>query len=392
MRVLLTGPLGFLGWHTRARLRALTDHEIVLADRAVWPRLNELARGVDAVIHLAGVNRGSPEEVNAGNVDLAHAVADAVTAAGSRPMVVFANSVQSGNDTPYGAGKAQSASVLAAAAKNVGSPFVNVKLPNLFGEHGRPEYNSFVASFTRSVVAGDAPHVVDRPVDLLHVQAGAQVLINALYRVTSADLAPAGTATSVQAVLDRLRYFNALYASGDVPPLVTEFDVDLFNTLRASRFPIHYPIRLDPRTDERGQLTEVVRSHGGPGQTFVSTSKPGVTRGEHFHLRKVERFVVISGEARISLRRLFTEEVVTFEVTGHQPVIVDMPTLWVHNITNIGKNELTTVFWTNELFDPHAPDTFAERVVTQPAQPQSLDEPVENGARTGTLLGDGARC
>ena len=161
---------------------------------------------------------------------------------------------------------------------------------------------------------------------------------------------------------DTLRASNELYARGDIPPLLTDLSIDLFNTLRAARFPAHYPIPLTARTDDRGSLVEVVRAHGGQGQTFVSSTKPGITRGEHFHLRKIERFVVLTGEARISLRRLFTDDVVSFDVDGEAPAIVDMPTMWVHNITNTGPGDLTTLFWTHELFDPSAPDTFPEPV------------------------------
>ena len=103
---------------------------------------------------------------------------------------------------------------------------------------------------------------------------------------------------------------HRVYASGDIPPLLTDFDVDLFNTFRAAMFPAHYPIRLVPRADHRGSLVEVVRAHGGQGQTFVSTTRPGVTRGDHFHLRKVERFVVLAGRATITLRRMFSHEIV----------------------------------------------------------------------------------
>lgn len=366
MRVLITGPQGFLGWHTRVRLRALANHEVVVADRASWPRLGELVRRVDAVIHIAGVNRGEPLEVERANIDLARAVAGAVTGSGSSPKVVFANSTQSGNDTPYGVGKAEAALILGKATKDVGSAFVDVKLPNLFGEHGRAKYNSFVASFAESVVTGETPNVSDRMVQLLHAQDASQVLIDALMQTASDEIAPAGIETSVQAVLDKLTSFNHLYAAGDIPPLLTQFDIDIFNTLRAAQFPSHSPIQLAPRSDERGQLTEVVRSHGGQGQTFVSTTKPGITRGEHFHLRKVERFVVLAGEARISLRRVLRDEIVDFDVSGRSPAIVDMPTLWAHNITNTGSSELVTLFWTNVLFDPNAPDTFPEPVGQSP--------------------------
>lgn len=375
MKVLLTGAGGFLGWHTRARLRALTDHEVVAVGRDRFVDLAELTRGVDAVVHVAGVNRGGAGEVEQGNVTLAENVADAVRASGTVSRLVFANSIQTGNDTPYGTGKARASDVLAAAAADVGAHYVDVALPNLFGEHGRPRYNSFVATFVDDVIAGREPQVDDREVELLHVQAAAQVLIDALGEPGD-RLTPPGTPTTVRTVLDTLRSFNELYRTGDVPPLLTDLDVDLFNTLRAAKFPDHYPIPLTPRTDDRGSLVEVVRAHGGQGQTFVSTTHPGVTRGEHFHLRKVERFVVLGGQARISLRRLFDDpgtgadtRTVSFDVDGEHPVVVDMPTLWVHNITNTGSADLTTVFWTHELFDPAAPDTFAEPVHPQPAGP-----------------------
>jgi len=361
MKVLVTGAAGFLGWHTRVRLRALTGHEVIAVDRAGWADLRDHARGVDAIVHIAGVNRGSDDEVKQGNVELAQAVADAALASGTAPRIIYANSVHSGSASPYGTGKSAAAGILATAADTLGSQIVDVRLPNLFGEHGRPRYNSFVATFAHAVITGEAPLIADRPVDLLHVQGAAQALIDGLTAIEE-TLEPAGTPTTVQGVYDTLQGFNAMYATGDIPSLQSDLDVDLFNTLRAALFPAHYPIPLTQRTDARGSLTEVVRAHGGQGQTFVSTTRPGITRGEHFHLRKVERFVVVGGAARISLRRMFTHEVVSFDVTGEAPAIIDMPTMWVHNITNTGFGELTTLFWTNELFDPSAPDTFPEAV------------------------------
>lgn len=362
MRILLTGAAGFLGWHTRARLRALTDHEVTPLDREDWPQLAALVRGADAVIHLAGVNRGSERAVEQGNVVLADQLAQAVRDRPGGLRVVFANSTQAGNGTAYGTGKAQASSVLARAVTSAGGTYADVVLPNLFGEHGRPAYNSFVATFAHAVVRRARPDIVDRPVRLLHAQRAAQVLIEAVTAPVGQPIRPAGTATTVQAVYQTLLAADLLYRAGDIPPLLTDLDLDLFNTLRAARFPAEYPIRLDPRIDHRGRLVETVRSHGGCGQTFVSTSKPGVTRGQHFHLRKVERFVVLDGAAAISLRRLFTEEVVRFDVDGEHPVAIDMPTMWAHNIHNTGSGALTTMFWTNELFDPTAPDTVAEPV------------------------------
>lgn len=364
MKVLLTGATGFLGWHTRARLRALTEHEVVAVGRRNWNDLASHAKGAGAIIHVAGVNRGRDDDVERQNIELATAVAYAARTSGAAPRIVFANSIQSGNGSPYGGGKAAASDLLAATAASLGSAYVDVRLPNLFGEHGRPHHNSFVASFVHAVVNGETPQIADRLVDLLHAQRAAQTLLDGL-TTTEARLDPRGTSSTVRGVFDTLRMFDKLYADGDVPPLESAMDLDLFNTLRSARFPERSPIPLSPRTDNRGSLVEVVRAHGGQGQTFVSTTRPAVTRGRHFHLRKVERFVVLRGQARISLRRLFADQVVHFDVSGEIPVAVDMPTMWVHEITNTGIGELTTLFWTNELFDPAAPDTFPEQVLAK---------------------------
>lgn len=362
MRIVVTGADGFLGWHLRVRLRARTDAVVVPVGRDAWSELPALVAGADAVVHVAGVNRGPETAVERGNIELAADVASAVRRSGAAPRILFANSTQCGNGSAYGTGKAMAAEILADAAADHGGHFLDVRLPNLFGEHGRPGYNSFVATFVRAVLDGDEPTVVDRPVGLLHAQDAAAVLIDGL-ATQQTRIDPRPTMTSVADVLSTLRDFHAVYApAGDIPTLRTRLDVDLFNTLRAARFPAAPAIGLTPRCDDRGRLVETVRAHGSAGQTFVSTTRPGITRGEHFHLRKIERFVVLAGRARISLRRMLTDDAVRVDVDGRDPVAIDMPTMWAHNITNTGDQELVTLFWTNELFDPDHPDTYPEPV------------------------------
>ena len=361
MKILLTGAGGFLGYHTRVRLRALyPDHDVVLARRDNWSQLSDLAKDCDAIIHLAGVNRGTPHEVEGGNVQLAEDIA-AVLPNSKVQRVVFANSIWAGTGTPYGAGKSKANTILAEATMSNGGTYVDVRLPNIFGEGGRPNYNSFVATFVDKVVKGEEPEIQDREINLLHVQAAAESLIKGL-TTTLPFLEPQGSPTSIQAVWDTLVAMKKLYDTGDIPALGDDLAIELFNTLRFRMFPEHYPIGLVKHSDNRGDLVETVRSHGGQGQTFVSTTHPGITRGEHFHIEKVERFVVIRGKARISLRKAFTDEVVSFDVDGDTPAIVDMPTMWIHNITNIGDTELVTLFWAHELFNPDAPDTYWEAV------------------------------
>ncbi|MEP6526107.1 MAG: hypothetical protein ABJA86_03010 [Nocardioidaceae bacterium] len=200
------------------------------------------------------------------------------------------------------------------------------------------------------------------------VSAGPRALMDGLAGDSRIDN-PSGTPVTVAEVLGALQRFQHPYDSGDIPPLVTELDIELFNTFRAELFPARYPIPLVKRADARGELFECVRSHGGGGHAFVSSTVPGATRGEHFHLRKVERFVVLRGRALITLRRLLTHDVVTFVVDGESPVALDMPTMWAHNITNTSDGELVTLFWTSTIFDAAHPDTYPEQVL--------LDKPAE---------------
>ncbi|SCG62908.1 UDP-2-acetamido-2,6-beta-L-arabino-hexul-4-ose reductase [Micromonospora echinaurantiaca] len=362
LRLAITGAGGFLGWHVRVLLRALGWPEPAVVTRADLTDPSQVAAkvaGVDRVLHLAGVNRGEPAEVAGGNVDLAVQLAEGLRRCPTPPgALVFANSVQAGNGTPYGDAKATAAGILA----DVGLPFDDLMLPNLYGEHGRPHYNSAVATFCRLLADGGRPEVHgDREFALVHVTDAAARLAG-IPAGGSWDPGMPALRTGVRDLADRLTEIAAVYRTGEIPSLLDRHDVRLFNTYRSHCFPARYPLALPRRADARGELVETVKAHGGAGQTFCSTTRPGVTRGEHFHLAKVERFVVLRGSAEISLRRVGDTEVLRFPVTGTEPVLIDMPTMWAHKLVNTGPDELVTMFWTNELFDPARPDTWPEPV------------------------------
>ena len=366
MRVAVTGAAGFLGWHVRCALKARGGHEVRTVDRAEWAdpfRLDAALAGAEAVLHLAGANRGDDEAVRTDNEQLALELTAALDRAGARPAVIYADSIQAGNGTPFGIGKVAAAGHLTQWGTRVGAPVADVRLPNLFGEHGRPRYNSVVATFCAALAAGDDPVVEqDRELPLLHVQDAVDVLLDLAAAPRTGVVEPAGTPVTVSALRDLLTGFRATYATGEIPDLAAPLHRALFNTYRSFTFPAHFPIRPAPHADDRGVLFECLRAGGGPAQVFCSTTRPGHTRGEHFHLRKVERFLVLSGTAEIALRRLFDDEIVRFEVSGSAPAIVDMPTMWAHSITNTGRDELTTLFWADELLDPDRPDTYPEAV------------------------------
>ncbi|UVE96434.1 NAD-dependent epimerase/dehydratase family protein [Dietzia sp. B32] len=363
MKIVLTGATGFLGWHTRLRLSALTEHEVHPVSRQNWSELGNLLANADAIIHIAGVNRAADDEaVERGNIELGNDLAAAVASSGRALRVVMAGTIQVERDNAYGRGKLAAQNQIAKATLSLGGHFVEVRLPNLFGEHGVPNYNSFVATFIRAVIGGETPQINDNPVELLHAQDASQALIDGL-DTSATTLRPRGQHTGVVAVWNLLKEFHRSYVPiGEIPDLSTRFRIDLFNAYRAALFPGHYPINLVPHSDSRGSFVETVRCCGGEGQSSISSTAPGVTRGEHYHLTKIERFAVIQGKARISLRKMFEEDVLDFEVSGDVPVAIDMPVGWVHNITNTGDDVLLTQFWSHELFRPDAPDTFPEPV------------------------------
>ncbi|MDN4507495.1 polysaccharide biosynthesis C-terminal domain-containing protein [Dietzia maris] len=365
MRIALTGASGFLGWHTRLRLAAHTTHEIIAVTRENWSELDRIVANADAVIHLAGVNRAeSDDDVEQGNIRLGANVARAISLANRPLRVVMSGTIQVERDNSYGRGKLSAQRAIAEATTEAGGHFVDVCLPNIFGEHGIPAYNSFVATFVHAIIAGENPHTNDNPVELLHAQDAAQSLIDAL-QCGNDRIRPDGIQTGVVEVWELLQEFHRSYIpSGEIPDLSSKFRIDLFNSYRAGLFPDHYPIALVPHSDSRGSFVETVRCRGGEGQSSFSTTVPGITRGEHYHLSKIERFAVIQGDARISLRRMFHNKILHFDVSGENPVAIDMPVGWVHNITNTGNDVLLTQFWSHELFRPEAPDTFPESVGT----------------------------
>lgn len=358
----LTGANGFLGWHTRAALQGISNSRTVAlgngfdVDTAVAS-----IDGAQRLVHIAGVNRGSDAEVEEGNVLFAAQVAEALARCEKPPsVVVFANSTQASNGSTYGVAKRRASEILRKCAENSGARFDDVFLPNLFGEHGRPFYNAVTATFSHLLSQGEQPRVEqDKQLTLLHVQDAADRLIGTTDSKHCTNLE---VRESVSGLLRRLTAIASTYRHGEIPDIRSKFDRDLFNTYRSYTFPAQTPIALERHADSRGSFFEIIRAHGGPGQSSFSTTEPGITRGEHFHRRKIERFTVLSGSATISLRKLFSKEVHEFKVTGKEPMAVDMPTMWTHKITNTGVDTLYTSFWTNEIFNPLEPDTIAEPV------------------------------
>lgn len=362
-KVAITGAGGFLGLHLRAAAKeyGIETVPVPLGERFDEAQAYAAISGADSLIHLAGVNRGTDDEVADGNMVFASQLATVLESIEGIPSkIIYANSIQAGNGSVYGSAKKRAGKKLGNAAARLGAAFEDIMLPNLFGEYGRPFYNSVVATFSHLIANGEHPEVhQNKELQMLHAQNAADVLLGF---VRSDQMNERSHWDTVQGVKDQLEEFAKYYSAGEFPDLSTAFLRDLFNTYRSYTFPAATPIAITRHEDERGSFSEIVRSRGGTGQTSFSTTAPGITRGNHYHRRKVERFTVLAGEAEIKLRRLFDDKVFTYKISGEQPKSVDMPTLYSHNIRNIGTEPLYTAFWTNDIFDPNNPDTISETV------------------------------
>jgi UDP-2-acetamido-2,6-beta-L-arabino-hexul-4-ose reductase len=373
MNIGITGADGFLGWHLQALLHGDAEDQATPCDQAGFEQgdaLREMVASSDAIVHLAGINRGTDEEVERGSVAITDRLIRMVEESGRIPHVLFASSVQVEHDNPYGRAKKACAEHLQAWADRSGARYTTVILPNIFGEFGRPHYNSAVATFCYQLTQGEEPKIyTDASLELIHAQDVAKQFMALVHAGTTGIVRVQGHAPLlVSEVLSRLRTLHASYEGGVFPSLADPFDLQLFNTLRSFRYPERTAGTFDLHTDARGSLWDVARAQG-TGQTFVSWTLPGITRGNHYHRHKVERFAVLSGQGRIRLRRLLTEEVHTFDLTGEHPSYVDMPTFCTHSIENTGTTPLLTLFWSGELLDPEDPDTYPEPVLSSEVKP-----------------------
>jgi UDP-2-acetamido-2,6-beta-L-arabino-hexul-4-ose reductase len=372
VKIVVTGAAGLLGSHSAIRLHALncaaqfrgdpSQIELVPLDHAGFAdhgRLRKAVAGSAAVLHFAGVNRAPDDRLEPANPAIAEALATACQATGTRPHIVYANSIHAGRDTPYGRSKARAAEVL----RGISDKYTDLVLPHVFGEGARPDYNNVTATLIDRLLRGVCPPIdPDGRVSLLHAGVAADAAISCVIEGRTGEVRPTPRDVAVPDLFEMLRHFHEGYSANVYPDLSDDFAVALFNSYRAATYPGGWPRPLETRSDARGTLFEAVKGGGG-GQVFFSTTRPGVTRGNHFHLSKVERFLVVEGEAVIRIRRALGDEVWSYRVSGASPAAVDMPTLHVHSIENVGERPLLTLFWTHELFDPAKPDTYAEDVL-----------------------------
>ncbi|GAA4771871.1 MULTISPECIES: NAD-dependent epimerase/dehydratase family protein [Flavobacterium] len=367
LKIGITGQNGFVGNHLYNTLGLFPDEfERVDFDKSFFEnqqQLDAFVKQCDVIVHLAAMNRHESQEViYATNLDLVEKLVSSLERTQSKPHLLFSSSSQEERDNLYGKSKKEGRELFVNWAGRNETKFTGLIIPNVFGPFGKPNYNSFVATFCHKLTHNEIPTIdVDGEVKLIYVGELVQEIISQIRTGNSeSELIISHTSThKVSEVLAKLNYYKQTYFDkGEIPVLDTTFDLNLFNTFRCY-FDIqnHYPVKFVQHTDPRGAFVEVIRLGVG-GQVSFSTTVPGITRGNHYHTRKIERFAVIKGKALIQLRKIGTDEVFNFYLDGDEPAYVDMPIWYTHNIKNIGDEDLYTNFWINEPYNPQDADTY----------------------------------
>lgn len=368
----ITGIDGFVGSHLRDRLSREENVDVLAFEDSYFEefeKLKSFTENCDVLVHLAAMNRGDQELLYSVNVGLVEKLVDALQRTNSCPHVIFSSSIQCNLGNPYGDSKKEGARLLSQWARENNAPLSILIIPNIFGDRGKPFYNSVVATFCHQLTHDLQPEIhADKEFGLIYVNELVEEICKTIETppkaVDSVEIPPTKV-IMVSEILSMLNRFKEMYYDKRiVPNLEAGFQQHLYNTFLTymedsdyEQFPVFH-------SDERGNLFEVVKQEKG-GQVFFSTTKPGVTRGNHYHTRKMEKFCVVKGEAVIRLRRIGTDEVIDYNVSGSKPASIEMPIFYTHSIENVGSEELLTLFWTNELFDENDPDTFYENVLTE---------------------------
>jgi UDP-2-acetamido-2,6-beta-L-arabino-hexul-4-ose reductase len=365
--VLITGAQGFIGRNFAARLSTVPDLTPFLLDventDAEW---RDALSQADIIFHLAGINRPkSVEEFETGNAGLTEWMCDLLRANGRKPKIVMSSSIQAALDNPYGISKRKGEDALMAFGRETGAPVSIHRLKNVFGKWCRPNYNSVTATFCHNI-AHDLPISVSDPgnvVDLIYVDDIVEAFLQELAHPTEApesfrapDTIP-GTRITLGDLAGRIQSFHEMCSSLRVPDFSVRFNQCLYATYLSYVEPARHEYGLDIKSDARGSLAEFIKSQYF-GQVFVSRTHPGITRGNHYHHTKTEKFFVIEGDALIRMRHIESDEVTEYRVRGDAYRVVNIPPGHTHSIENVGTGEMIALFWASEIFDPDRPDTY----------------------------------
>ncbi len=369
MKILVTGAKGFVGRNLIAHLRNIGYSEIYEYDLDTEEsKLQEYTADCEFVFHLAGVNRpNNPDEYMEGNFGFTDQLLSALKRNHNTAPVMISSSIQAELSNPYGESKKAGEDLMFDYGKETGAEVLVYRFPNIFGKWCRPNYNSAVATFCYNI-AHNLPISVSDPSRLMHLVYIDDV-INELVGALSGQshikdgyaYVPCVHDVSLGRIPELLYSFRDMRKTLSVPDFTDPFVKKLYSTYLSYLPEDDFAYKLDMHIDGRGSFTEFLRTPER-GQVSVNVSYPGITKGNHWHHTKNEKFLVIKGNAAINFRKVGDDRVITYHVNGEELTVVDIPCGYTHNIVNEGEDDLVTVMWANEAFDPEHPDTYYESV------------------------------
>lgn len=363
-RVLVTGSNGFVGKNLVAELRNQGYKDLYLFNReSSFEDLDNYTRDCDFVFHLAGVNRPENEsEFMEGNQGLTYKLLQYLVKNGNKAPVLISSSIQAEKDNLYGQSKKAGENELFDYAKKTGAKVFVYRLPNLFGKWSKPNYNTVVATFCYNL-ARNIDIQIDNPTALLELAYIDDVLQEFLKALKGNQTMEGGFCAvpithkvEVGDLAELIRSFKESRSSLSVPVMSDGLAKKLYSTYLSFLPEDDFSYDLKMNIDNRGSFTEFLRT-ADRGQVSINISKPGITKGNHWHHTKNEKFLVVSGKGLIRFRGIDSEEIIEYYVNGDKLQVVDIPTGYTHSIVNVGEKDLVTVMWVNESFDPEKPDT-----------------------------------
>jgi len=364
MNVLVTGAAGFVGQNLCIRLSREKDCTVLPFDIAnEASELFDFLHKADRIVHLAGINRPlEPSEFMAGNFGLTSTIADALEKM-QRPIpVIFSSSIQAELENDYGKSKRAAEERLKLYSERTGAPVRIFRFANIFGKWCRPNYNSAVATFCFNIAHG-LPltiHHPEAPLRLIYIDDVVEAIVRELKaEVNGFAYASAEPVyeTTVGHVAQMIQDIHEKRQNGFIGDYSDSFYKKLATTYLSYVDIPSLATAPEMKSDERGWLFELIKSEKA-GQIFISTTKPGKVRGNHYHDTKVEKFCLVKGKARISLRKVNSAEQYAFDVDDSSIQIVDIPPGYTHAIQNTGTEDCIVLFWANEVMDPTRPDTY----------------------------------
>lgn len=364
MKILVTGSKGFIGKNLIAKLKNRNDTDILEFNRDTnIALLDEYCKEAEFVFHLAGVNRPKNQsEFMDVNFGFTSVLLDTLKKYQNTCPVMIASSIQAKQNNPYGISKKAGEDLLFKYSKETGAKVLVYRLPNVFGKWSKPNYNSAVATFCYNI-ANDLPITVNDPsleMKLVYIDDVVEELLQALNGnetvIQGYCEVPIVHTITLAEIVELIFSFKKSREERSIPNMSHAFTKKLYSTFLSFLHENQFSYDLKMNVDQRGSFTEFIKTPDR-GQVSVNISKPGVTKGNHWHHTKNEKFLVVSGQGVIRFRNIDSNEVIEYFVSGDKLRVVDIPVGYTHNIENLGDTEMVTIMWVNEIFDPEKPDT-----------------------------------